>query len=217
VAIEIPEIGTQEVLGEWLIPHGEFLLVSFGAHTVADEQGKAVVKERLALIGADEVPLASAGDNMSRVPTPAPKAVPELPATPLTPTPSAKVPMPAPTAPSRSMPQGYHADGTPANLPPLPVEDRDTDPADSDSSEPKPSPQTKKPQPAKPATDPAASKAAFTPPRSSTVFLPSVFLARPSVGFQFLLPLSPLSLKLPFNQRLEIEIYGRLVPNAQSR
>ena len=33
----------------------------------------------------------------------------------------------------------------------------------------------------------------------------------PSVGFQFLLPIKPLSFKLPFGQRLEIEIYGRVV------
>jgi hypothetical protein len=217
VAIEVPEIGTQEVLGEWLIPHGEFLLVSFGVHTVADQQGKAVVNERLAIIGAEEVPCAGLDENLSGAPVPTPRALHELPATPLAPAPPAKVPMPAPPAPSRSMPQGYHADGTPANLPPLPEGENDADCSDSGSSEPKPSPQTKKPQPAKPATDPGASKAAFTPPRSSTVFLPSVFLARPSVGFQFLLPLSPLSLKLPFNQRLEIEIYGRLVPNTESR
>ena len=33
----------------------------------------------------------------------------------------------------------------------------------------------------------------------------------PSVGLQFLLPIKPLSLKLPFGQRLELEIYGRVV------
>jgi hypothetical protein len=59
VAIEVPELGSQEVLGEWLIPHGELLLVSFGAHTVANPAGKATVKERLAIIGAEEVSLAS--------------------------------------------------------------------------------------------------------------------------------------------------------------
>ena len=33
----------------------------------------------------------------------------------------------------------------------------------------------------------------------------------PSVGFQFLLPIKPLSLKLPFGQRLELQIYGRIL------
>jgi hypothetical protein len=43
--------------------------------------------------------------------------------------------------------------------------------------------------------------------------LPSLFLPGSSVGFQFLLPISPLSFRLPFNQRLEIEIFGRVVPD----
>ena len=54
VVLDIPEIDTQEILGEWLVPRGEALLVSFGAHTVADKDGMAVVKERLAIIEADE-------------------------------------------------------------------------------------------------------------------------------------------------------------------
>ncbi len=52
--LEVPEIANQEVLGEWLIPNGECLLVSFGPHTVADKSGKAVVRERLAFVEADE-------------------------------------------------------------------------------------------------------------------------------------------------------------------
>jgi hypothetical protein len=35
------------------------------------------------------------------------------------------------------------------------------------------------------------------------------------VGLQFLLPIQPVSLKLPFNRRLEIEIYGRVVRNTE--
>jgi len=209
VAIDVPEIGSQEVLGEWLIPRGEFLLVSFGAHTVADKDGKAVVKERLAIVGAEE---ASEANAVHR------PAVGGLPVIPFLPAPISKIPMPAPPAPSRSFPQGSHPDGTPADLPPLPADETDADSTESESAAPMPSPQTKKPQQVKPATDPGANKAAFAPPpKSPAVFLPSVFLARPSVGFQFLLPLSPLSLKLPFNQRLEIEIYGRMVPDGERR
>ena len=33
------------------------------------------------------------------------------------------------------------------------------------------------------------------------MFLPSLFMPSPSVGFQFLLPIKPLSIKLPFGQR----------------
>jgi len=227
VAIEIPEIGSQEVLGEWLIPRGESLLVSFGAHTMAGKNGKAIVKERLAIVGAEEVSEASAVHRASVAASPAPLAVQGLPQIPFPPTPMAQIPfppvpisqipMPAPPAPSRSIPQGYHADGTPADLPPLPADETDADSSESDSSEPMASPQTKKAQQPKPTADSGANKAAFALPKSPAVFLPSVFLARPSVGFQFLLPLSPLSLKLPFNQRLEIEIYGRMVPDAQGR
>ena len=56
--LELPEIASQEVLGEWLIPNGECLLVSFGPHTEADKDGKAVVRERLAFIEADAKPVA---------------------------------------------------------------------------------------------------------------------------------------------------------------
>jgi hypothetical protein len=220
VAIEVPEIGDQEVVGEWLIPHGEALLVSFGVHTVADTNGKAVLKERLAIIEADELTDASAVQRASESATPlVPAAVGGLVPPPLLPAPISKIPMPTPPAPSRSIPQGYHTDGTPANLPPLPTDESDADWSSSDSSEPIPSPQTKKPQPPKPApaADSGARKAVFTLPKSPTVFLPSIFLPSPSIGFQFLLPVKPLSLRLPFNQRLEIEIYGRMVPDGESR
>ena len=78
------------------------------------------------------------------------------------------------------------------------------------------SPQTKKiPQPkpvAKPATDPGASRTEFTLPKAAAMFVPSLFMPSPSVGFQFLLPIKPLSFKLPFGQKLEVEVIGRVVP-----
>jgi hypothetical protein len=124
--------------------------------------------------------------------------------------------MPMPAVPDRSFPQGIHTDGSKAKLPPLPEDEMDDDSSDSESSEPLPSPQTKKPRKPKPAGDAGTTKATFVQPRSSTVFLPSVFLPGASVGFQFLMPLKPLSLKLPFNQRLEIEIFGRVVPDTRA-
>ena len=219
VRIEIPEIGTEEVVGEWLIPRGDVLLVSLGAHTVADKNGKAVVKERLAIIQADEVAEASAVHRASEMAISVPPPVHGLPQPPFLCTPISKIPMPTPPAPSRSMPQGYHADGTPAELPPLPPAEPDADSPSADSAEPKPSSQIKKPRPQEPqpAADTSANKAAFASPKSPTVFLPSIFLPSPSIGFQFLLPLKPLSLRLPFNQRLKIEIYGRVVPDGEGR
>jgi hypothetical protein len=218
VSLEVPEIASQEVAGEWLIPRGDVLLVSFGAYTVADKDGKAIVKERLAMIDANQA--AGAGlvtlATPDRIP-PGPKPF-ELPAPLFTPAPALVPPaataphaqLPMPVMPSRSFPQGVHADGKPAELPPLPPDEADDD-SSSESAEPMPSPQTKKPLRAKPATDSGANKTDFVPPRSSTVFLPSLFMPTPSVGLQFLLPIKPLSLKLPFGQRLELEIYGRVI------
>ena len=56
-------------------------------------------------------------------------------------------------------------------------------------------------------------KAQFTVPSFPTI--PSMFQSAPSVGLQFLLPIKPVSLKLPFNRRLELEIYGRVVRNPE--
>ena len=79
VSVDVPEIGSQEVAGEWLIPNGECLLVSFGAYTVADKDGKAVVKERLAIVDAEgtsvAVNLPIAGPGVV-VPPPAPSSSP---------------------------------------------------------------------------------------------------------------------------------------------
>jgi hypothetical protein len=126
----------------------------------------------------------------------------------------AQPPIAIPAIPSRSIPQGYHSDGRLADLPPLPPEEAEDAPPDS--SEPRPSPQTKKSrqtQP-KPAADSGTTQAGYTAPRFPAS-LPTVFLSTPSVGLQFLIPLKPLSLRLPFNRKLEIEIFGRVVRNPE--
>jgi hypothetical protein len=306
VTFDVPEVDTHEVLGEWLIPRGEALLVSFGAYTVADQDGMAVVKERLAIIEADEassavagmgprgfqpvpVPLASPYASGMNVPPPLPVSpspgnvsiVPLLPppATAL-PASSPAVRMAAPPTPSRSFPQGVHSDGTPAELPPLPADETESDSSSSDSSEPLASPQTKKVPQAKPASEPATvvsepsqygvppipqtkpaakptaeygappiletkpaakptveysvppipetkpavkptadsgtNKAEFSLPKAAAAMLvPSLFAPNSSTGFQFLMPVKPLSLKLPFGQKLEFEVVGRVVPETE--
>jgi hypothetical protein len=239
--VEIPEIANQEVLGEWLIPNGECLLVSFGPHTVAGKDGKAIVREHLAFVEAEAITEVMAGSAapFNFIPAP-PRAIappaanppmlapPPMPAAPAetdrAPVPSRVDPkvsdprLPTPPPPSRSFPQGIHVDGSKANLPPLPDDEMEDESAESDSAEPLPSPQTRKPRKpkSKPASDNGTTKAVFTQPHTSTVFLPSIFLPGASVGFQFLLPIKPLSLRLPFNQRLEIEIFGRVVPETRS-
>jgi hypothetical protein len=237
VSVEVPEIGSQEIAGEWLIPNDGILLVSFGPHTVADKDGKAVIRERLAIVEADE---AVNGPRMTLGPAMASPGVPILsPFGPLPlvesfpaglPTPWPMIPAPAvplppvpeppmPPVPSRSIPQGYHADGKAAELPPLPPDEADDNDADdsSESAEPRPSPQMKSPRhpgatsPAepRPSADTAMRKTQFTIPNIPAI--PSVFQAAPTVGLQFLLPIKPIWFKLPFNRRLEIEIYGRVV------
>jgi hypothetical protein len=97
----------------------------------------------------------------------------------------------------------------------------ETQPPPNDSSEPLASPQKKKPQlqpqpEPKPATDQSANKTGFTAPKSAAISIPGLLLpmnpASPA-SLQFLLPLRPLSLRLPFRQRLEIEVFGRVVPD----
>ena len=197
--VEVPEIGSQEIAGEWLIPKDGILLVSFGPHTIADKDGKAVIRERLAIVEADEAEADAVG------PAPAPRAAmwgpPAIMAAPIPAAPPMifgdadpggrarpAVPHPAapaaamPPMPSRSIPQGYHSDGKAADLPPLPPDEADHDEAD-DSAEPRPSPQTKAPRqqpaevtcgqaPAHPPT-PRCSKAQFTIPNLPTI--PTLF------------------------------------------
>jgi hypothetical protein len=225
VTIDVPEISKQEIAGEWLIPRGECLVLSFGVHTVAGKDGKAVVKEQLATLEAEE--LGTAGEirkatAWSRVvPAPARIAPPGAPAPdrivppPAPPASGGKLSLPMPVVPSRTIPQGVHADGTQAELPPLPADETES-PA-SESAEPLPSPQKKKPQAQpKPPVDSGTDKAGFSAPKVPSLPLPGFIFplnpASPAI-VQFLVPIKPLALKLPFNQRLEIEIIGRVVPN----
>ncbi len=213
VAIEVPEIASQEIAGEWLIPKDGILLVSFGPHTVADQDGKAVIRERLAIVEAEGV-TDGAVQRTSRVPSFLPSPHPATAAPRVIPAPVVvpNLPTAVPVPPSRSIPQGAHPDGTPAELPPLPADETET-PHPSDSAEPTPSPQIKKSQqPARPAADAQMKKTGYlTTPRLSAA--PALFLTTPNVGLQFLVPLKPFSFQLPFNRRLEIEIFGRVVPN----
>ena len=217
VAIEVPEIASQEIAGEWLIPKDGILLVSFGPHTVAGPDGKAVIRERLAMIEAESV-ADGAVQRASRIasygPSPQPVVPPVIAAPRTIPAPAVvpNLPTAVPVPPSRSIPQGSHPDGRPADLPPLPAEEIEA-PHASDSADPTPSPQIKKPQqPAHPASDSQMKKTGYLTSPTGPV-IPSVFAATPNIGLQFLVPIKPISFQLPFNRRLEIEIFGRVVPN----
>ncbi len=206
--VQIPEIGHAEIAGEWLIPRDEVLVVCFGPHTIADKDGKAVVRERLALITAEELelPTASTSSDILEVPRSLPRVAISPPR------------LAIPAIPSRTLPQGVHVDGTPAELPPLPADERE-EPSPSDPSQPRPSPQTKKPaQSAAPAAKPSASvdsssvRTAFELARG--LFKPNALPQFTFPNMQFVMPLKPFALKLPFNQRLELELIGRVVPDS---
>ncbi|MGC8644513.1 MAG: hypothetical protein ACP5XB_32010, partial [Isosphaeraceae bacterium] len=209
--VQIPEIGRAEIAGEWLIPHDEVLLVGFGPHTVADKDGKAVVRELLAMVTATEIsmPKVEADSEPLGLPRPLPKVA--------RPTTTA---LPSPALPSRSLPQGFHADGTPAALPPLPEDDK-VAPSPDESAEPRPSPQkhkapSSKPPVVKPATpsDSKTTKATFLLPGS--LFKQTAIPAIGIPNVQFMMPLKPFEIRLPFNQKLQLDLIGRVVADDQA-
>ncbi|MDR3639157.1 MAG: hypothetical protein P4L84_35455 [Isosphaeraceae bacterium] len=126
--LEVPEVIRNDLAGEWLIPKDGVLLASLGVYCVADPTGKAVVRERLVLVKAETLsePLAIGF-------APLRGRLPDKPQTPA---------MPAPSAPSRTLPQPLDADGEPVALPPLPAE-APAPTARPDSSEPVATPQSK--------------------------------------------------------------------------
>lgn len=112
-SIQIPEVTRARVEGEWLIPNDGVLLVSLGVKTAADDQGKAVVRERVAVIEATAGPNFPAAGTTTVLTAPSP-SMPAMPT-------SIDVARLAPaTVPARSLPQPVAPDGTPVELPPLP-------------------------------------------------------------------------------------------------
>jgi hypothetical protein len=225
--LRIPEIGRGAIAGEWIIPRDEILLVAFGPHTVADKDGKAVVRERVAVISAEEFAHPRTESDQEQIPPPL--TVPKLARSAAAATaPASPAPgLPMPTMPSRTLPQGVNTDGTTAELPPLPDETAEESPADA-SSEPRPSPQAKRPRPeaeaeaetpspptAKPSAtrDGKAAKTSFSLPRG--LFRPAGLPAIGIPNLQFTMPLKPFELKLPLNQKLQLELIGRVVPDTE--
>ena len=111
----------------------------------------------------------------------------------------------------------------PPNCPRCPTMRRST--LSDDSSEPRPSPQMKKPCPSPaPAAKPTAKPAATidnTAAKAAFQLAKGLFKSNtlPSIAFpnlQFMMPLKPFAMKLPFNQKLELELIGRVVPDAEA-
>jgi hypothetical protein len=208
--IEVPEVAQAAAAGEWLIPNDGALVVSLGVQTTADEQGKAVVVERVVLIEARAV-----GDGEVRqasLATPAPFVVPDRggaadspPAAPApAPAEPAGVPLPMamPAMPSRSLPQACAVDGSTMSLPPLP-ENPATPSSLPGSSEPCASPQSPNRRNEPSTLDTASTTAGFTPaPREKEKVAESAANDPPR----------PCLLRIPLKARgLDVEVEVRAV------
>jgi hypothetical protein len=95
-SVQIPEVSQTRIDGEWLIPKDGVLLISLGVKTVAGDNGKAVVRERVAVVEA---------------------VAPDRPS-PFNAQPYSKLSMPQ--TPMRSLPQSVDSNGSVIDLPPLP-------------------------------------------------------------------------------------------------
>ena len=145
-SVQIPEVTQARVEGEWLIPNDGVLLVSLGVKTAADDQGMAVVRERVAVIEA------TAGTNFPS----APRTMAEV-GPPTSPGPFARLASPA--LPGRSLPQPVEPDGSLADLPPLPegLASADLDRIKPDPDQPSP----QAPILSAPETDPALTRTGY--------------------------------------------------------
>ncbi len=199
--IEVPEVVRGSVEGEWLIPNDEILIMSLGTFTTADEGGKAVVRERLAILEANAP---SGMDSTGPIRSSATMESTTIQM--IKPTFSGPIPMRIPLAPSRSLPQGTDADGTPVALPPLPAEPPvpSTMPG---SSEPVASPQAR----------PQAQDRSRDDEASRTAFKVEVGLKDSSdLHWSAWSPVKPLSFRIPLGGEAVFEIEAKVVP-AQPR
>ena len=69
--VQVPEVETSRVEGEWAIPKGEFLIVSLGAHSPGGTRGKNAVRDRLVIIEATRSPADAAPKAAQAAPVPA--------------------------------------------------------------------------------------------------------------------------------------------------
>jgi hypothetical protein len=237
VTVQVPEFARTEVSGEWLIPNDGVLIVSLGAHTTADEQGKAIVRERLAVVDARScgdvtAPMYSAGPIRVDVPmgmwrnASRPAAIPLPMPLPMT--------SPAPLAPSRTLPLARDASGEEAPLPPLP-EELAPPTALPGTSQPCATPQHKGQKDAPPASsndplplkpselhdekhDPASKTAGYDADSECCAADSTCPLSRAAACCSQK-PAAPktFSLRLPLNDRFAIEIHATARPAERAR
>ncbi len=108
--VQVPEVHTSKVEGEWFVPNDSILLVSMGVNTVADAEGKAKVQERLAIL--DFARPCDEGRTVQASLTPACQGETVAVASYNT--------LNMPAVPDRSLPEAFDQDGQAFELPPLP-------------------------------------------------------------------------------------------------
>jgi hypothetical protein len=159
--VQVPEIARTSLGGEWLIPDDGVLIVALGVHTAPDEEGKAIPCERLALIQARPIAIATPAAldpdlpplpiAPSNLPAPArdgqpvacfvapPRVAPATPGANVVASYSAPAPayLPTPPPPQRMLPTPVNHLGEVVPLPPLPEPVVEVEP----SAEPRPAPQ----------------------------------------------------------------------------
>lgn len=113
--VQVPEVFLSEIQGEWLVPNDSVLLISMGVNTVADDQGKAVVQERLAILDFARPAAAADAAVAQAAPTPACR-VDATTAVAL----ENYANLSMPRVPDRSFPEAIDAEGKVHDLPPLP-------------------------------------------------------------------------------------------------
>jgi hypothetical protein len=204
--IQVPDLVTRQVRGEWLIPTGEVLVVSLGAFTaVAPDEEDVSIRERLLVVDADPQPATVALAPADR--SVLPRAVP----------------------PSRSLPRAVTSDA-PIALPPLP-DDQVSTALFPGEPEPGPRPSLQAPAPEAVATCAAAprlpaTRPAWTPGRAvsgeAMTIDPHVAPARyepAPIGRSTLAidgtPLSalkPSTVRIPIGGNLAIEVRATVTP-----
>ena len=132
-SVQVPEISQASVAGEWLIPDDGVLIVSLGVKTAADDQGKAVVRERIAVVEAFSNTASPEGRRPTTVPMTSPVHAASF----------EHVKLGTPVVPGRTLPQAVDPGGNVLELPPLPEALASAD-LDQIKPEPyQPSPQTR--------------------------------------------------------------------------
>lgn len=216
---EVPEIDRGQVHGEWLIPTDGLLVVSAGTHTMADEEGKAILRERVTVIEAEPVAASPRlrGSPRAEVPMPGDPVMQRIvvklsPAELLQRARMADVPppasLPAPIPPSRSLPLIDNAE--PMELPPLPDEHARTTSAEQATAEPRPSAQA--PHVAvRLKVDPAARTAAYTEPEGCDE---ACCASKPAPGDSHWTAAMPQTgvIRIPLGKTLAVEIRATVTP-----